>query len=113
MDSTITIPNRMQLLIEWAQKEMKKHAKVERKQPWVEEEIQLLDKEEYLEAYHASEMKNGKEQEFAYFEEEEKFLRKFIVNRYFKSIYASIKKCDLLILHQSTKTFFIYLVLKS
>lgn len=92
MDSTITIPNRMQLLIEWAQKEMKKHAKAERKQPWVEEEIQLLDKEEYLEAFHASQMKNGKEQEFAYFDEEEKYLRKVIVNRYFKSIYAAIKK---------------------
>ncbi|AYV66381.1 helicase [Niallia circulans] len=92
MDSTITIPNRMQLLIEWAQKEMKKHAKAERNQPWVDEEIQLLDKEEYLEAFHASETKNGKEQEFAYFEEEEKFLRKIIVNRHFKSIYAAVKK---------------------
>lgn len=77
MDSTITIPNRMQLLIEWAQKEMKKHAKVERKQPWVEEEIQLLDKEEYLEAYHASEMKMGKS-------------KSLLISRKRKSFYVSL-----------------------
>ncbi|WP_312093926.1 RNA polymerase recycling motor HelD [Niallia sp.] len=92
MESHISIPNRMQLLIEWAQKEMKKHAKAERKQRWVDDEIELLDKEEYLEAFHAAEMKNGKEQEFDYFDQEEKFLRKIIVNKYFKSIYAAIKK---------------------
>lgn len=92
MESHISIPNRMQLLIEWAQKEMKKHAKAERKQRWVDDEIELLDKEEYLEAFHAAEMKNGKEEEFDYFDQEEKFLRKIIVNKYFKSIYAAIKK---------------------
>lgn len=88
IDSHISIPNRMQLLIEWAQKEMKKHAKTERKQRWVDEEMELMDKEEYLEAFHAAQ----KEEDFDYFDQEEKFLRKIIVNRYFKSIYAAVKK---------------------
>ncbi|MBZ9534027.1 UvrD-helicase domain-containing protein [Cytobacillus oceanisediminis] len=92
MESHISIPNRIQLLIEWAQKEMKKHAKAERKQQWVDDEIELLDKEEYLEAFHAAQKKNGKEDEFDYFDQEERFLRKVIVNRHFKSIYVSIKK---------------------
>ncbi|HEO8418364.1 RNA polymerase recycling motor HelD [Niallia sp. FSL W8-0635] len=88
IDSHISIPNRMHLLIEWAQKEMKKHAKAERKQSWVDEEMELMDKEEYLEAFHAVQ----KEEDFDYFDQEEKFLRKIIVNKYFKSIYSAVKK---------------------
>ncbi len=88
IDSHISIPNRMHLLIDWAQKEMKKHAKAERKQSWVDEEMELMDKEEYLEAFHAVQ----KEEDFDYFDQEEKFLRKIIVNKYFKSIYSAVKK---------------------
>ncbi|HWJ80221.1 MAG TPA: RNA polymerase recycling motor HelD, partial [Niallia sp.] len=54
LDKQISIPNRLQLLLEWAQKEMKKHARAERKQKWVDDEIELMDKEDFLEAYKAA-----------------------------------------------------------
>lgn len=92
LDTTISIPNRMELLKEWVQKEMKKHAKQERKQAWVEEEMQLLDKEDYLKAYKLMQKKSSKKiDEFTQFVEEEKILRRFIVNKRFKGIYKSIK----------------------
>ncbi|MFT8323055.1 MAG: RNA polymerase recycling motor HelD [Bacillus sp. (in: firmicutes)] len=88
LDASFTVANRLQLLKEWAQKEMKLHAKQERKQRWVEEEIQLLDKEEYLEAYKETQKKVD---EFSYYDKEEQLLRKQIVNKRFKRIYMAIK----------------------
>ncbi|TRZ38373.1 helicase [Niallia circulans] len=91
LDDHITIPNRMQSLKDWAQSEMRKHAKAERKQSWVEEEMMLLDKEDYLSAFKAAQKNNGDDDEFAYFDKEEVVLRKVIVNKRFKSIYKGIK----------------------
>ncbi|PKG22386.1 RNA polymerase recycling motor HelD [Niallia nealsonii] len=94
-DATSSIPNRMELLKEWIQKEMKKHAKQERKQVWVDEEMDLLDKEDYLKAYKLTQKKSNKKiGEFAQYEEEEKILRRFIVNRRFKGIYKFIKNLE-------------------
>lgn len=90
-DEHVTIPNRMQLLKEWIQSEMRKHAKAERKQSWVDEEMMLLDKEDYLNAFKAAEKKNSDLDEFAYFDKEEIVLRRLIVNKRFKSIYKGIK----------------------
>ena len=93
LDMGMSMPNRMELLKEWMQKEMKKHAKQERKQAWVEEEMQLLDKEDYLKAYKLVQKKPAKKiNEFAEYGEEEKILRRFIVNKRFKGIYKAIKK---------------------
>ncbi|MGG4469920.1 RNA polymerase recycling motor HelD [Paenibacillus alvei] len=87
----ITIPNRMQLLKDWAQAEMRKHAKTERKQSWVDEEMMLLDKEDYLNAFKEAQKKNNDLDEFTYFDKEEVVLRRVIVNKRFKSIYKRIK----------------------
>lgn len=91
LDDHVTIPNRMQSLKDWAQSEMRKHAKAERKQSWVDEEMMLLDKEDYLSAYKAAQKNNRDDDEFSYFDKEEVVLRKVIVNKRFKSIYKGIK----------------------
>lgn len=95
LDASMSIPNRMDLLKEWVQKEMKKHAKQERKQAWVDDEMDLLDKEDYLKAYKLTQKKSRKKiDEFSQYEEEEKILRRFIVNKRFKRIYKSIKNLE-------------------
>ena len=48
LGSEKSIPNRLQLVSEWLLKKIKKLEKVERKEAWVEEEIQYLEKEDYL-----------------------------------------------------------------
>lgn len=92
LETNINVPNRLQLIKEWAQKEMRKHAKTERKQKWVEDEMELLEKEDYLEAYKSVKKKEKKEDEFGYFYKEETLLRKWIVNKSLKPIYRAIKK---------------------
>lgn len=92
LDDHISISNRIQALMEWAHKEMKKHAKVERNQRWVDQEIELMDKEDFLSAYHAQENKGEREQEFQYYDQEEKYLRKIVINKYFKPLYQAIRK---------------------
>ncbi|MDF2725232.1 MAG: hypothetical protein K0Q59_4909, partial [Paenibacillus sp.] len=56
-DRSMSIANRMQLLSEWLLKELRQLAKLERRKSWVEEEIELLDKETYIEAYRQMQKK--------------------------------------------------------
>ncbi|ASA20786.1 RNA polymerase recycling motor HelD [Paenibacillus donghaensis] len=49
--SSLRLPNRLGLLSEWLLKELKKQAIQEREKPWVEDEMELLDREEYNWAY--------------------------------------------------------------
>ncbi|MED0857894.1 RNA polymerase recycling motor HelD, partial [Bacillus pseudomycoides] len=50
-DPSIRIPNRIKLISEWLLKELKEQEKIERKKLWVEEEVQLLDKETYAKVH--------------------------------------------------------------
>ncbi|MBJ6364288.1 RNA polymerase recycling motor HelD [Paenibacillus sp. GCM10012307] len=51
LDPAIRIPNRIELLKEWVLGELKSFEKLQRKQQWVEEEMELLSEEEYQRAY--------------------------------------------------------------
>jgi DNA helicase II / ATP-dependent DNA helicase PcrA len=51
LDSSLSIPNRMTMLMEWLLEKLKELEILERNEPWVEDEAQLLTKEEYLQAY--------------------------------------------------------------
>lgn len=51
LDQNVSIPNRIQMVKEWLLRELKRRARQEQKQEWVEEEIQFLDKSEFLDAY--------------------------------------------------------------
>ncbi|KAA0546874.1 AAA family ATPase [Bacillus sp. BGMRC 2118] len=95
LDSSLTIPNRLQLLSERLLRELKKVARRERKEVWVEEEIQFLDKEEYLHAYRKLQQKHKKqfsEDAFNDLALEQSFLSKVVVNSYMKPIRKFIKE---------------------
>ncbi|NRG48412.1 helicase, partial [Bacillus sp. CRN 9] len=72
LESTIPIPNRMQLLQEWLLIEIRKREKNERRKPWVENAIEFLDKDDYLEAYKDMQKRNN-EDSFDDYEIEKKF----------------------------------------
>ncbi|MBM6618797.1 RNA polymerase recycling motor HelD [Bacillus suaedaesalsae] len=94
LDSSSSIPNRLQLLTDQLLRELKRFARKERKAEWVEEEIQYLDKETYLKAYRKLQQKHKKqfsEDAFKDLALEQDFLSKVVVNSYLKPIRKYIR----------------------
>ncbi|MEW9110853.1 MAG: RNA polymerase recycling motor HelD [Cytobacillus gottheilii] len=88
-DHSLPIPNRIQLLQEWLLKEIRQLEKKERKASWVQEEIELLDREDYLEAFQHLQKKD---EEFTEVEQEEKYLINKVVSQRFKPLKNHVKK---------------------
>ncbi|MHC6047440.1 RNA polymerase recycling motor HelD, partial [Listeria monocytogenes] len=93
LEKSISIPNRMQLVMEWLLKELRKKEKKEREKDWVIEESDLLDLEEYTKVYSEL-LKEGRfaEDTFDDFEREQRRLGKKIVKKYFNPIRKAVKK---------------------
>lgn len=93
LDQSISIPNRIQLVKEWLLKELRRKAKAEVSQEWVEKEIQFLEKEDYLEAFRQSLQKQGgAEDTFHDLDREQKWLSEMVVKRRFKPLFNAVKK---------------------
>ncbi|OIK13661.1 RNA polymerase recycling motor HelD [Bacillus sp. MUM 13] len=92
-EQSIPIPNRLALLSEKLLRQVRKMEINERKQSWVEEEMQYLDKEDYLKSYRkALKVKNGEDNDdFSDSKREEVILSSYIVKKSFKPIYRQIK----------------------
>ncbi|MBD1382185.1 RNA polymerase recycling motor HelD [Metabacillus arenae] len=89
LDMSISIPNRIQLVKERLLKELARKEKMERKQEWVLEESELLNKEEYTEVYQ--ELRSD-EDTFDDIDREQRLLAKKIVKKHFRPIIKAIKK---------------------
>lgn len=87
-DTEISIPNRLKLVAEKLLKDLSAFAKKEREKDWVLEEAELLDKEDYLEAFRQTQKE---EEVFDDIEQEERFLKKKIVSQHLKSIRRQLK----------------------
>jgi DNA helicase II / ATP-dependent DNA helicase PcrA len=93
LNKSYSIPNRLELVKEWLLHELKKKVKKERSKEWVEEEIQFLDKEDYLEVYKQLQtMKRFTEESFDDFEQEQKLLAEMVVREKFKPLFRRVKK---------------------
>lgn len=93
LDNSISIPNRIQLVKEWLLKELKKKAKAEMSQEWVEKEIQFLEKEDYLEAFKQSQKKQGGTHDtFHDYDREQQWLSEMVVKRRFKPLFNAVKR---------------------
>lgn len=92
LDPTVSIPNRIQIVKDWIIKQLKRQAKKEQKEEWVEEAIQYLEKEDYMDAYNAYMKKISAKDSFDDFEQEHKFLVKQVVNREMKPLIRSVKR---------------------
>lgn len=92
LDQTFSIPNRIQLVQGWLLKELKKFAKRERSRSWVEEEIQFLEKEDYLEVFKKMQKnKRFTENTFDDFDEEQRLLAEMVVKEKVKPLFAAVK----------------------
>lgn len=91
-DPAIRLANRCELLKEWLLKELAIFAKGELELPWVEDQIQLLDTDEYQKAYRRMRRKQqGKDPSFSDYEQERDVLGKMIVSDRLKPLRKWVK----------------------
>ncbi|MEH7464730.1 RNA polymerase recycling motor HelD [Bacillus thuringiensis] len=90
---SMRIPNRIKLISEWLLKELKNRELLERKELWVEEEIQLLDKTTYAKIH--KKLQREKQYDvntFDDFEREQQLLAAMVVKKHFKQIRKRVEK---------------------
>ncbi|MGV3464664.1 MAG: RNA polymerase recycling motor HelD [Heyndrickxia sp.] len=90
-DQSYSLPNRFPLVAKQLQRILDKKAREEEQEEWVEEQMELLDREDFLEAFR-SVKSNKKGDSFDSFDQEKSFLAKQIVGRYFKKLKRSVKQ---------------------
>ncbi|MNM66048.1 Helicase IV [compost metagenome] len=91
-DRSVRLANRCELLKEWLLKELAAFAKNELDKPWVEEQIQLLETEEYQRAYQRLRRNNRRKSEsFSDYEDEKMILAKMVVSSRLKPLRKWVK----------------------
>ncbi|MCD7035920.1 UvrD-helicase domain-containing protein [Metabacillus sp. GX 13764] len=90
---TLPIANRLKLTAEWILSELKKHEIKHREKEWVEEEIQLLDKETYLKHYQElQKSEQYTENTFDDYDMEKKLLSEFVAKKRFKPLRKRVRQ---------------------
>jgi DNA helicase II / ATP-dependent DNA helicase PcrA len=93
LNSSLRLPNRMRLTAEWLLEELQRRERQERTQPWVEDEIELLDREAYHRAYQKlRRQKRFTEETFDDFERERELLAATVVHEHFKPLRRWVKQ---------------------
>lgn len=93
LDTSLPIPNRMVLVARWLLTELKKRERSESRKPWVDDELELLDKEEFAKAYQQLRRKNQfHEESFDDFDRERDLLAAKLVKRAFKPLRLMIRE---------------------
>ncbi|WP_261129855.1 RNA polymerase recycling motor HelD [Bacillus sp. Marseille-Q3570] len=89
VDTSLRFHNRVEKLTEWMMKKVEQAEKLERKKPWVEDEIELLSNDEYQKVYNQLQEKDGFE--FDDYDMERKALGKMIIRKKFKPLKKRIR----------------------
>ncbi|WP_339167602.1 RNA polymerase recycling motor HelD [Brevibacillus sp. FSL L8-0520] len=93
MDSSLRIPNRMRLLAEWLLGELKRLGKKEINRAWVDEAIELLDRDDYQRVYQ--ELRGKKQfsgETFNDFDRERELLAVKVVQEHFAPLRREVKQ---------------------
>lgn len=88
LDKEIAIPNKMEMVSKWLLQELSKYQQQELAEDWVMEQIELLDKEDYMRAYHRAE----EQMQSSTVQDEEKILRRYMVRRFFQPLKKRVKQ---------------------
>ncbi|BBH19993.1 DNA helicase [Paenibacillus baekrokdamisoli] len=90
---TQAIANRLRLVAEWLLELLKKREAETAYEAWVDEEIELLDKETYLKAYQSLRRKTGYSgNSFDDFDRERDLLANYVVREAFKPLRSLVRK---------------------
>lgn len=91
--TSILLPNRLELVSEWLLKKLQKLERLEQNEEWVRDEVELLDKEDFLNAYRARQKKQSKEEDtFNDVDMEWRILSKSVVRKQFQPLRNKIKR---------------------
>lgn len=92
-DPAIRLLNRIELMRDWLLEEISPFEQKEIRQPWVEEEIELLSPSDYQRAYkELRRFQKGKGDTFNDFDAEKDILARMIVRRHLEPLKAQIKQ---------------------
>ncbi len=92
-NTSLRFHNRIEALTEWLLEQLHQVEKQERKEEWVQEEIQLLSNEEYQRIYAQLKRKGVfTEESFNDFDRENRALSRYIVRRRLKPLFDRVKK---------------------
>lgn len=92
-DPAVKLANRLDLMKEWLLKRLSEFAHEERKAAWVEDQIDLLDQEDYQRAFQTMRRKqNKKEDSFNDFDTEKELLSRMVVSDRLKPLRRWIKR---------------------
>ena len=93
IESTSKIPNRIKLLVDWMLDQLNEVAQEEMKKPWVEDEIETLEKEDYAKSFSKlRKEKRASRDAFDDFDRERELLAEFVVQRRFKTLRKGIRR---------------------
>lgn len=93
LKSSISIPNRLEMITEWLLEQVEERERYEQYQDWVTEEIELLDKEDYMNAYHeAQDNQRGEEETFDDIDQEWEILSGNVIEEHFQPIKEQIQR---------------------
>lgn len=94
IDRNIAIPNRLRLVAEWLLGQLRERQKAALKEEWVDEAVELLDKETYLKAYQIvrKSNRNIRDDSFDDFDRERELLGQYVVSEEFKPIRSRLRK---------------------
>lgn len=92
-DSAVKLAGRIDLMKEWMLKRLSEFAQSEKDAPWVEEQIQLLDTDDYQRAFQTMRRKqNRKADTFDDFDKERDVLAKMVISNRLKPVRRWIKR---------------------
>ncbi len=92
-DPAVKLGNRMELMRDWLLKEVNEFGRRERKEPWVEEQIQMLTTDDYHRAYTMMRRKQkNKTVSFDDFQLETEMAARMVVNNWLKPLRKWVKR---------------------
>ncbi|WP_274651432.1 RNA polymerase recycling motor HelD [Paenibacillus humicola] len=93
IDRSVSLPGRMKLTAEWLLRQLKERERTAVSEPWVDEEVGLLDKEAYLKAYQTVRRNNGfHEESFDDYDRERELLARYVAKERMKPLRARVKR---------------------
>ncbi|MCR8845695.1 UvrD-helicase domain-containing protein [Paenibacillus sp. SC116] len=97
LERSYSIPNRIEIVKDWLLKRLSDISKQERNKTWVEDAIELLDKEDYLWAHQELKRRRGKQEDeevFDDFDAERNLLASKLVQEHFKPLRKMVKQLE-------------------
>ncbi|WP_110929361.1 RNA polymerase recycling motor HelD [Bacillus massiliglaciei] len=105
-DTSQRFSNRITKLKEWLHKVLDETEKIELTKPWVQEEMELLSKDDYQKVYSRLEKKRGSDDSFDDYERETKMLARMIVRKKLKPLRKRVRALRFIDIKGIYKQFF-------